>query len=183
MYRKPRGSFSIDPSVLPSFQSSKRKASVVSWESAKKPRKRLFQDLWKKGRSWLHFDGEAMVCSFCQKHANLSTQCGFKRDAWISGCHRLRLEVVREHEQSKMHRDSESAEQTQRGVITKLAAKLGFNNNDVMKWLKSSGSVEGIAQDILLSWSTQTSVAKTHGRSDLIKALAGIKRRDLAERL
>lgn len=104
---------------MSSFQSSKRKASVVSWESAKKPRKRLFQDSWKKGRSWLHFDGEAMVCSFCQKHANLSTQCGFKRDAWISGCHRLRLEVVREHEQSKMHRDSESAEQTQRGVQQK----------------------------------------------------------------
>lgn len=104
---------------MSSFQSSKRKAYVVSWESAKKPRKRLFQDSWKKGRSWLHFDGEAMVCSFCQKHANLSTQCGFKRDAWISGCHRLRLEVVREHEQSKMHRDSESAEQTQRGVQQK----------------------------------------------------------------
>ena len=37
-------SFSIDPSVMSSFQSSKKKASVVSWESAKKPRKRLFQD-------------------------------------------------------------------------------------------------------------------------------------------
>ena len=65
------------------------------------------------------FDGEAMVCSFCQKHANLSTQCGFKRDAWISGCHWLRLEVVHEHEQSKMHWDSESAEQAQRGVQQK----------------------------------------------------------------
>ena len=56
---------------------------------------------------------------FLQKHANLSTQCGFKRDAWISGCHPLRLEVVREHEQSKVHQDSESAEQTQRGVQQK----------------------------------------------------------------
>ena len=67
----------------------------------------------------MHFDGEAMVCSFCQKHANLTTQCGFKLDAWISECHRLRLEVVREHEQSKMQRDSESAEQTQHAVKQK----------------------------------------------------------------
>ena len=101
---------------MPSLQSSKRKASVVSWKSAKKPRKKPFQDSWKKGRSWLYFDGEAMVCSFCKKHANLLTQCSFKRDAWISGCHRRRLEVVREYEQSKMHWDSESAEQTQCGV-------------------------------------------------------------------
>ena len=28
---------------------------------SKEARKRLFQDSWKKGRSWLHFDGEAMV--------------------------------------------------------------------------------------------------------------------------
>ena len=66
---------------------------------------------------------------------------------------------------------------------TKLAGKLGFSTTDVMKWRKSKELVEDIAQDILLSWSTQTSVAETQRRSALIKALAGIKRPDLAKLL
>lgn len=105
------------------LQSSKRKAPSSPTPASslepkgKKTRVRLFQDSWKKGRSWLVCDGDAMFCALCKKHAKVSAESGFKRDAWTSaGCRRMRLEVVREHEASKMHRASVCAEQTQRGV-------------------------------------------------------------------
>ena len=66
---------------------------------------------------------------------------------------------------------------------TKLAAELGFSMTDVIKWKNSKDPVEDIAQDILLSWSAQTSVAETQKRSVISKALAGIKRPDLANLL
>ena len=69
---------------------------------AKKKREFSFRKDWEKGRPWLKFDEEAkaMKCDWCtdmfSRKGPLSS--GHRRDAWVVGCKRLKVEVVREHE-------------------------------------------------------------------------------------
>ena len=62
---------------------------------------------------------------------------------------------------------------------TRLAAKLGFEAQAILKWSKSSESVERIAQDILLTWTVNQSPTGKGKRSTLESALSAI-RTDLA---
>ena len=64
---------------------------------------------------------------------------------------------------------------------TKLASKLGFEAHDLIKWRESKDSVEEIAMDILLKWSSRTCGTEKWSRLVLIKALKDISRSDLAE--
>lgn len=85
---------------------------------AKKKRIHAFQESWASGRPWLRYDPDsgAMTCSVCSKHSKTRGGCGSGQNSWVSGCKRLKVEVVRQHEASKAHRDAEAAEQTRSGV-------------------------------------------------------------------
>ena len=78
-----------------------------------------FQEGWKKGRVWLEYDEVAMSmsCSWCNTFFTQKVlSAGHRRDAWIVGCKRLKIEVVREDECSKGHREASEAHRTAQSV-------------------------------------------------------------------
>ena len=86
-------------------------------------RKRIhkLQETWKKGRPWLLYDEKEkhMTCAWCTTFLYSKTlSAGYKRDAWVKGCQRLKSEVVAEHEASKAHREAEEAEKIRVSVQT-----------------------------------------------------------------
>ena len=113
--------------IGPSSSSSRFLLETRRVDMAEPPAKRKcepkartkFQEGWKKGRVWLEYDEVAMSmsCSWCKTFfTRKALAAGHRRDAWIVGCKRLKIEVVREHECSKGHRDASEAHRTAQSV-------------------------------------------------------------------
>ena len=66
-----------------------------------------------------------------------------------------------------------------REECTHLAGKLGFEVSDLIKWMRSSSSIEATAQEILLQWQARTTGTLEGMPSVLGRALLDINRTDL----
>ena len=73
-----------------------------------------------------------MTCAWCTTFLHSKTlSAGYKRDAWVKGCQRLKSEVVAEHEASKAHREAEEAEKN-RVSVQKQGSFVGKCNDATM---------------------------------------------------
>ena len=62
---------------------------------------------------------------------------------------------------------------------TRLAAKLGFDIQDMLRWSRSTKPIDALAEEILLEWNARTINTQEGTRSVLCKALNNIGRKDL----
>lgn len=94
--------------------------------AAKRPRKlpSAFSE-WSKTQPWLVYDEEKqqMHCQWCRKHRG-KLRGGHKRDAWVEGVQRFKLQGVEDHEKSKMHAESTAAERVAKaGGLQRMFAR------------------------------------------------------------
>lgn len=77
--------------------------STIQETSAKRKRIFKFGEHWKNSRPWLFTENKKMFCSYC-KEFNQSS-----KNKFVSGCESMRIENVRSHEDSSVHKASHSA--------------------------------------------------------------------------
>ncbi len=66
------------------------------WKTYEQKRQRNVKSEWKIGRPWLIFDSNVMYCQYC---LDAGANCSF-----TTGCTGARLEYVRGHENTRVHR-------------------------------------------------------------------------------
>lgn len=137
-----------------------------------------------------------MSCFTCKEFwKGKSGAGGFGRDAWLKGCTRLRIEVVTEHEKSKMHRDANAARQTKqtidrRGMFAAqfarrdeaalMAMKLLFwvvkENVALEKWNSLKTLLENLGVDAVtrLNLARNATYSSRHARDDMLLALYSV---------
>ena len=91
-------------------KSSSERDSKTSKKKYEEARPRAFKDDWKVGRAWLNFDGVQMVCTICHSfYEKKIDTLNESSKVWINGTNNLKLDAVKRHESSQMHKDANKA--------------------------------------------------------------------------